>query len=415
MKRALLCLLAFPVLAGPLYVERMTELETRDTIPAEGEVVAVVDDGAQTVQLRYGDAATVGGLIIADPYSLKSAYYRPLTRGEYSLTLGGNATFSNNVYHIITSHPAGDYQAGNVGTLRILPRAAGTLISSVSYGLHDYSATLTKTVLPGYATGATNVLFSGAMLNAGSIVGGEAHLILSNLVVNGWVGTHLIGATNDCRGTLLMVRDAVGDDEALNLGEHNRLMADHRGDDWSLYAATNRVQVAYQDLMLSPTARMRANDGGVDVAITTPFGTLVTNAVEINYDPQACTIVGYSLSDALATLFVESSVMMTNPPAIQWTTNALASNVWKTATTVTDWPTNSFYTAGDGTRFKTWTLSADRHVGAAYEYYRVTGYPATATNSVTLNLPLIPVAGITMEGVNVKTWAELKAHLATLP
>lgn len=412
---ALLAAGCVPCLAGPAYVERMTELETRDTVPAEGEIVAVVEDGAQTVQLRYGDGATAGGLIVADPYSLKSAYYRPLTRDEYSLMLSGNAVVTNGVYYMITPHAANDYQAANTGSITITPRTEGTLISSVSYGTQQYGAKLTTTVLPDYTTGATNVLLQAAMIPATPLDPGTAYMMLSNLVINGWVGAHLIGATNDCRGTLLMVRDAVEDDEPVNLGEHNRLLRDHRGEDWSLYPATSRVQIAHQELMLSPNVRLRANAGGADIALTTPFGTLVTNAISINYDPQACTIVGYALGATQATLWVESSVTMTNAPVVQWTTNALSSNVWADASTVTDWPTNTLYTAGDGTIFATWTLTAPRHVGAHYEFYRVMGYPAPATNNITLNLPLVPAAGITLDGTNITSWAELKALLDAMP
>lgn len=415
MKRFLtMILLAVPVLAGPLYIERMTELETMDTVPADGELVAVVDDGAPTVQVRYGDGETAGGLIVADPYSIKSAYYRALTRSEYAVTLAGNATVSNGVYQMITRRPASEYSEGdpNTGTLRIAPRAAATLISSVSYGRTAYGAELSVAATPDYVQGATNVLLAGTQLGMPPGDGKTAFVAVSNLTVYGWVGTHLIGSTNDCRGTVLMVRDAVDDDEPINQGELNRRMRNRRAEDWSGYAATQAVDMAWQGVWLSPYCRITGTARGADIAVMTASGGLVTNAISIDYMGQACTIVAYSVGATSVTLWVEASIAMTNAPVAQTCTNLLEA-AWLDAGAASSWPATTWVTATDGRRFPAWTFTAPRTT--APSFYRVLGYPGTATNSVTVNLPLVPAAGITMNGTNITSWAELKALLDGMP
>jgi hypothetical protein len=52
---------------------------------------------------------------------------------------------------------------------------------------------------------------------------------------------------------------------------------------------------------------------------------------------------------------------------------------------------------------------------APSEFFRIVGYPSAANNHVTINLPLRPAAGITLGGVTVTSWAELKAVLEALP
>lgn len=415
MKRVFILLLfAGAALAGPLYIERMTELETMDTTPAEGELVAVVDCDSQTVQVRYGDGATVGGLIVADPYSIKSAYYRQLTRGEYSVVLGGNASVTNGVYQLITRREVGAYSEGdpNTGTLRITPRASGMLLSGVAFGWDSYGAGGSETATPGYVAGATNVLLSAVQTLMPPGDGGTAFYAVSNLAVFGWVGTHLIGATNDCRGNVLLVRDAEADDEALNLGEHNRRMRDHRAEDWSLYAATQTVDMAWQDVELSPYFRITGTARGADIAVTTAGGVLVTNAISIDYMGQACTIVAYSVGSTSVTLWVEASITMTNAPVAQTCTN-LSEAAWVDVGAAASWPATSWVTATDGRRFPAWTFTAARTTSPSF--YRVLGYPAPATNSVTINLPLVPAAGITLNGTNITSWAELKALLDGMP
>lgn len=402
--------------AGPLGIQKMTDGEAIDTVLNEGEVVAIATEtDPATVHLRYGDGETAGGIIVADPYAVQSAYHRALSRSEYSVVMSGRATVTNGVYWLLTAGAASAYDAANVGALTIRPRAAGTLLSGVSYVRDDYASYFSEDEYPDYTAGATNIVLSAQQIQMPPIVGGTVLSVVSNLAVYGWVGTHLIGSTNDCRGTVLLVMDAASDAEALNLGTHNRLMANHRAENWSLYAATQAVDMAWQDVWLSPYARLTGTAKGADLALTTPNGMLITNALSIHYDRQACTIVGYILGATNVTLLIEAGVTMTNAPVIMATTSNLTSAIWTARVTATDWPTETWYTASSGRRFQTWTLTANKTPGAAQEFFKVQGYPAPATNSVTVNLPLIPAGGITMGAVTVKSWAELKAVLEALP
>lgn len=397
-------------LAGPLYIERMTPVETADTVLAEDEIVAVVDDASPVTHLRYGDGATRGGLIVASPYAVQTAYYRQLGRSEYTVVMGGTTIFTNGIYRLL---PDLDHtqQAGNEGTLVIRPRDY-QLISSVSYDTYTVNSTLDVAVTPDYTQGATNVVLTGTAQDIKAPFPLDVRSWVSNLTVYGWVGNHLIGATNDCRGNILLVRSAESDAEPLNLGAHNRLMAGHRAEDWNLYPATQTVDMAWQTVELSPYARITGDSRGLDIGLTTALGTFVTNAISIDYMGQSCAIVGYSLGATNVTLLVEASITMTNAPAIQRATSL--SGTWTNVVTTTTWPAETWHTATSGRRYPVWTLSAARSPGAA-EFFRVMGYPAAATNSVTINLPLVPAAGIRMGTNTIHSWAELKALLDSLP
>lgn len=403
-------------LAGPLGIEKMSEAEALDTILDEGELTAIktATDPA-TVQLRYGDGETAGGIIVADPYAVQSAYHRLLSRSEYSIIISGRAVVTNGVYRLLTGVAASAYDEENTGAITIRPRSAGTLLSGVSYVRDDYACDFGEDEFPDYTAGATNILLTAQQMQMPPLVGGTVRCVVSNLAVYGWVGTHLIGSTNDCRGNVLLVRDAQGDDEALNLGEHNRLLLNHRAENWSLYAATQQVNLAWQDLLLNPYAKWTGTAKGADLTLTTPNGTLITNALSIRYDRTACTIVAYVLSATNVMMIVEAGVSMTNAPTILGTVSNLSSAIWTARSTTSDWPTQTWYTASSGKRFPTWTLRAARTVGAAQEYFKVSGYPAPVTNGVTVNLPLIPAGGITMHGTNVMSWAALKALLESIP
>jgi hypothetical protein len=401
------------VLGGPLGIERMEEIEAQDTVLDDGEVVAIkTTSDPATVQLRYGDGETAGGIIVADPYSIKAAYHRPLARSEYSIILSGRAVVTNGVYRLLTVGPANAYDAANVGGMTIRPRNTAAKLSAISYLQSDYGASFAETEYPAFARGATNITLAAAQMKSSPIDGGTVRCIVSNLTVYGWEGTHLIGKTNDCRGTMLLVADAAEDDEALNLGTHNRLLANHRGENWSLYAATQAVDMAWQNVWLSPYCRLTGTANGADLAITKPSGALATNAVSIHYAGQACTIVGYQLSATNVTFWVESSITMTNAPAVQACTN-LTVGTWNTRTATSTWPATSWHQAGSGKRFPVWTMTTART--APSEFFRIVGYPSAANNHVTINLPLRPAAGITLGGVTVTSWAELKAVLEALP
>lgn len=403
--------------AGPLGIERLEEIEALDTVLDDGEVVAIkTPTDPATVQLRYGDGETAGGIIVADPYSIKAAYHRALSRSEYSVTMAGNCTVSNGVYKLLTERQnASSYSAANVGSITVLPRG-DVLLSGCSYTQSLTLASVTSDESPGYALGATGIVFTASEYpTIGNPINGNVSARVGGLTVFGWMGTHLIGKTNDCRGTMLLVADAVGDDEALNLGEHNRLMLNHRGENWSLYAATQQVNLAWQDLILNPYAKWTGTAKGADLTLTTPKGEAITNAISVRYDRAASTIVGYVLSATNVTLIVEAGVTLTAAPAIHGTTSNLLTAVWTARATTTDWPTQTSYTASNGKRFPTWTLRAARTAGAAQEFFKVVGYPAAGTNSVTVNLPLVPAGGITMGGTNITSWAELKALLDGMP
>jgi hypothetical protein len=405
------------VQAGPLGIQRMEEIEATDTVLNDGELAAIktATDPA-TVQLRYGDGETAGGIIVADPYSIKSAYHRALARSEYSAIMTGNCTYSNGTYTLLTERvQAMADNPANVGSLILQPRA-DLLFSGVSYSQNATWANVAVANNPPYPVGTTSITFTASESDAlGNPMAGDVTARIRDITVYGWVGTHLIGRTNDCRGTMLLVRRARTDDEALNLGEHNRLMRDHRAENWSAYAATQQVNLAWQDLILTPYCKMTGTEHGADIALTKPNGATATNAISIYYAGRACTIVGYRLTATNATLWVEASITMTNAPVIQSTTSNLLTAVWANRATTSTWPTETWYTASSGKRFQTWTLTAPRTAGAAQEYFRVSGSPNASDNHVTINLPLRPAAGITLGGVTVTTWAELKTVLEALP
>lgn len=370
-------------------LQEVTPPELVDTILEEGEAVVTRNEANSrgTVTIHVGDGTTPGGAIVSDPFSFRAAYTRPLLRSEYTISSYGNAAYSNNVWDLITPIGSGYYTAANTGGVFIssaypIARVEGTEISSSSSLSGNAINTTFYTVSTNFIIGAEEKE-SGFPGSSASFRAG-----ISNLTIYTWVGTHLLGITNNATSSTFLVGTPYHESAALPLGWWQGQMANHYGQDWSLYGAYSPVDLAYQDLRHNPYVscvstgyagsvvwRRNYNNGE-----TRDLMTLTTTNREFR-------IATYEATSTSVVVRVDASIPFGSAPVIQFTTN-LHNAVWTNLTTACDWPTSSWYTESGVRKWRVFTLSAS-YANTDAAFFKVY---ATATNtpveSLTLDVPL---------------------------
>ena len=369
--------------------QEVTPAELVDTMLEAGEAVVTRDESNSqgTVTIHVGDGATPGGAIVSDPFSFKAAYTRQLLRSEYTMTPYGNAAYSNNVWDLITPIGSGYYSAANTGGVFIssaypIARVEGTKISSHSALTENAINTTIYTVSTNFVIGAEETDDSVPSM-ADSYRAG-----VSNLIVYTWVGSHLLGITNNATSSTFLVGTPAHESAAIPLGWWQGQMTNHYGQDWSLYGAYAPVDLAYQDLWHNPyVSCVSTGYAGSVVWRRNYYNGETRDLMTLTTTNREFHIATYEATTTSVVVRIDASLPFASAPVIQFTTN-LHNAVWTNLTTACDWPISSWYTESGVRKWRVFTLSAS-YATTDQAFFKVNG---TATNTpveaLTLDVPL---------------------------
>jgi hypothetical protein len=395
--------------------QEITSIETADTILDRDELVYSRDEAnsGSGIALRIGDGATPGGTIVSDVFALRTPFLRQLRRDEYQVTTFGNVTFSNSAWEMITRRSDTSASAANTGTLVI----------SSSYPIAEVLGTFAynATALSGDDLNArtytikTNYSFTAAEQSGIYPITVNFQASISNMSVWAWVGTGLLGITNDARCSTLLVGDPATDDAAISRGWFLSSMANHRGDDWSTYGATTTVDAAWQPIRHNPFVSCVSTGSAGNLTWQRRLANGATRRLmELSSTNRTFAMVAYMSSSSNVVVQIDASCPFASAPIIQVCTN-LPEQIWSNLTTTSTWPTTTWTRAASGALlYPVFELSAAINQ-TNQGFYRVS---ATATNTdldaLSLSVPLVllpsdatnaPAAGATVyTGPDNKLW-----------
>lgn len=381
-------------------MQEVTPVELKDTVLESGESVIVrgQDNSRGTVTIHVGDGQTSGGVIVSDPFSLKAPYQRQLLRSEYTIAPYGNAVYSNGVWELITPRSGASYSAVNTGGVVI---ASSYAISRVDADDTSSNSGFTGDILNDTAyTVRTNFVVNGYEENAMYMETTTFRAAFSNLAVYAWVGSNLLGMTNNAIGTTMLVDTPVHESAAIPLGWWLSQMSGRYGEDWSSFSARSTVDLAYQDLKMSPylSCVSTGNTGSVVWrrnfldGSTRDLMTLSTTNKEFH-------IATYEGTTTSVVVRIDASIPFAAAPVIQMTSN-LTNIAWINLATTSDWPASTWYTVGGVRKWRVFTLTAVKP-SSSTAFFRVQG---TATNTVEeallLEVPLHVIGNATISGIS---------------
>jgi hypothetical protein len=212
---------------------------------------------------------------------------------------------------------------------------------------------------------------------------------ISNMSVWAWVGTGLLGITNDARCSTLLVGDPAIDDAAISRGWFLSSMANHRGDDWSTYAATTTVDAAWQPIRHNPYLSCVSTGNAGNLVWQRRYASGTTrDLMTLSSTNHTYHMVAYTLDSTSVVVQIDASCPFASAPVIQVCTN-LPEQIWSNLTTTSTWPTTTWTRATSGALlYPVFELSANISL-TNQAFYRVS---ATATNTdldaLTLSVPI---------------------------
>jgi hypothetical protein len=189
-------------------------------------------------------------------------------------------------------------------------------------------------------------------------------------------------------GSTLLVDTPVHESAAIPLGWWLSQMSGRYGEDWSSWGAKSTVDLAFQDLKMSPylSCVSTGNTGSVVWrrnyldGSTRDLMTLSTTNKEFH-------IATYETTSTSVVMRVDASLPFADAPIIQMTTN-LSNIAWINLATTSDWPNSTWYSVDGVRKWRVFTLTTT-HPGGSSAFFRVHG---TATNTVeealVLDVPL---------------------------
>lgn len=316
-------------------VQSIAEVELRDTVLDEGEVVQVTDEAVRGVSLRIGDGGTAGGNRVTDPGTLLVPSSSALRRDQYTLLYEGNATYSGGRYSLIT--PTNVVVTANTGAVVVV---SSYPISGVTYT--EYATGSTVTLSPtSFETAVYTARVSGADIGFSAPGGLSYAAWVSNLTVSAWDEAVLLGITNDARYTTLLVTDSPGDDEPVSSAYLESRGSNHWAESWATYPATNDVHASWRRIFLSPYWVWHAETNNtVDLRFRDSGGT-ETTLLSVSATNQTYSILDFAHDGTNGTVWVEFIPGQTNAPVIQVATNTPPTG-WSNLVTTSTWPTQEW-------------------------------------------------------------------------
>ncbi len=381
-------------------MQEATPIELKDTVLESGESVIVrnEDNSRGTVTIHVGDGQTAGGSIVSDPFSLKSPYQRQLLRSEYTIAPYGNAVYINGVWNLISPVASGSYSAANTGGVEIvssypLSRVGCDKILSNAYFNGDRLNEVSYAVRTNFTVGAQedNAPYMGAVSFRGAC---------SNLTVYAWVGSNLLGTTNNAISTTFLVGTPVHESAAIPRGWWLSEMSGRYGEDWSSWGAKSTVDLAFQDLKMSPyLSCVSAGNTGSVVWRRNYLDGSTRDLMMLSTTNKEFHIAHYEHTTTSVVVRIDASLPFAAAPVIQMTTNLL-NVVWTNMDTTSDWPATTWYTVDGVRKWRVFTLTTT-YPGNSMAFFRVQGTSTnTAEEALLLEIPLKVTSDLTVSGIS---------------
>jgi hypothetical protein len=166
-------------------------------------------------------------------------------------------------------------------------------------------------------------------------------------------------------------------------------MANHRGDDWSTYAATTTVDAAWQPIRHNPYLSCVSTGNAGNLVWQRRYASGTTrDLMTLSSTNHTYHMVAYTLDSTSVVVQIDASCPFASAPVIQVCTN-LPEQIWSNLTTTSTWPTATWTRATSGALlYPVFELSAAINL-TNQSFYRVS---ATATDTdldaLTLSVPL---------------------------
>lgn len=369
--------------------QEITSLETADTVLDRGELVYCRDEAntLSAIALRIGDGTTPGGTIVSDAFALRTPFMRQLRRDEYQVTTYGNVTYSNAAWEIITRRTDSTASSANTGTLVISSAypIAQVLGTDIQANVSLYGDSLNARI---YSI-CTNYSFSAVENDAIYMGAVTFQCTITGLSVWAWVGTGLLNITNDARTSVLLVSEPTTDDSAISRGWFLSSMANHRGDDWSTYAATSTVDAAWQPIRHNPYLSCVSTGNAGNLVWQRRYASGTTrDLMTLSSTNDTYHMTAYTLGSTSIVVQIDAACPFVTSPVIQSCTNLIDHN-WTNLTTTSTWPTTTWTRATSGALlYPVFTLTADI-VASSNAFFRVSGsYTNTDSDALTVAVPI---------------------------
>lgn len=397
-------------------MQEIDPVEIADTVLDAGEVVITrgEDVVGTTIAMRVGDGQTPGGALVSDPFSFKTPYMRLLSRRDYTIVPHGNATFSSNIWDLITPRDGGVWDPANTGGLYISSAYPIAMIAGVKFGVGARTVPYVRINDIVYSW-RSNLTINASELESLPIVPQRSRYAISNLQVYAWHGSHLLNTTNDAQGSVFLVRDPSEPQSAIPLAWWQDTMAGRYAADWSHYPATSSVDVAWQDIRFNPFLSVSSSDsaGSISLLHTSQSGA-IRDVVSVVVTSSVFKIVGIEIGETNVTIAIDAAIPFGSAPVIQATTN-LPSGLWTNLSTTSTWPEHEWVLRSDGSRaWKGFVLTAAKPAGSL-ACFRVSGASTNVPlEAIKMHLPVnilpstptnAPSSGVVLYVDGGKLWA----------
>ena len=241
-----------PSLASPMTrIQRRAEAEVATAQNAVGELTYHVDTSHPAAVLRVGTSDS-GTVIVGDPYAIHVAPRRKLDAGEFGIVVTGSYTANADGSILLATNVVSGV-ATNTVTIR--PIDPAVKIASVAFDLAALGAGRQKEVTEDRATLVVHTSQEDYPDPVGRVPGWA---VLRGVTVWVWAGDRR-DETWDTTTADLQIIDSMG---SVAMSGIRRWVADRydgrTGEEWSLYPANHRVNLAGQTVYWSSGGALRS-------------------------------------------------------------------------------------------------------------------------------------------------------------